>query len=63
MACKLCNSGQIASLGMQTPHTYCRSCGGHEYEGQVINKAAWDLWINGKTPRPPRSETGEQHEH
>lgn len=52
MACKICDSGNTASLGMRTPHIYCRSCGAHEYEGQVIDKNAWNSWINGDTERP-----------
>lgn len=57
MSCKICQSGNTTSLGMATPHIYCRACGAHEYEGQVIDKNTWNSWINGNTERP----TGESH--
>lgn len=47
MSCKLCGSGNTASLCMRTQHIYCHTCGGHEYEGALIDRKVWDLWVNG----------------
>ncbi|OOG85733.1 hypothetical protein B0E42_13100 [Pseudomonas sp. A25(2017)] len=54
MSCKLCGANNTSSFGMQTQHIYCHVCGGHEYEGQLIDKKAWEAWINGETKRPKR---------
>lgn len=54
MTCKLCNSAKTSSFGIQTPHVYCHTCGGHEYEGQLIDRKTWDAWVNGLIERPER---------
>lgn len=52
MACKICSSGNTTSLGGQTPHIYCHGCGGHEYEGLLIEKKDWEDWVNERVDTP-----------
>tara|TARA_Y100000114_G_scaffold130066_1_gene127745 strand:- start:70 stop:270 length:201 start_codon:yes stop_codon:yes gene_type:complete len=56
MTCRICNSANTTSLGMRTPHTYCNTCGGHDYECQLFDRKTWDAWVNGDIERPVREE-------
>jgi len=63
MACKLCSSGNTCSFGMVTKHIYCRACGGHEYDGLLIEKADWEDWVNERVaiPRSRPADADVQH--
>ena len=59
MTCKICNGSKTSNFGCRAEnfiHVYCHSCGGHEYEGQLINRKDWEAWVNGVSPRPAREE-------
>jgi len=55
--CKLCGSGSASDFSQKNHlHTFCHVCKGHEYEGQLIDRKAWDRWMNGEIERPAREE-------
>ncbi|WP_136247953.1 hypothetical protein [Halomonas borealis] len=55
--CKLCGSGNTSGFGQKGhPHTFCHACKGHEYEGQLIDGATWERWMNGEIERPARED-------